>query len=65
VLEEQIKRTHVWAVLDTLKYLRRSGRMSLMLSTIGELIQIKPILKMYDGVTGVERIRTRRMHSPD
>jgi DegV family protein with EDD domain len=59
-LESQIKRTHVWAALDTLKYLRRSGRMNPMISTIGELIQIKPILKMYDGVSGVERVRTRK-----
>jgi DegV family protein with EDD domain len=59
-LENQIKRTHVWAVLDTLKYLRRSGRMNPVISTIGELIQIKPILKMYDGISGVERVRTRK-----
>jgi DegV family protein with EDD domain len=60
ILENQIKRTHVWAVLDTLKFLRRSGRMSPVISTIGELIQIKPILKMHDGVSGVERVRTRK-----
>jgi DegV family protein with EDD domain len=59
-LEDQIKRTHVWAVLDTLKFLRRSGRMNPAISTIGELIQIKPILKMYDGVSAVERVRTRK-----
>jgi DegV family protein with EDD domain len=59
-LEDQIKRTYVWAVLDTLKFLRRSGRMSPVVSTIGELIQIKPILKMHDGVSGVERVRTRK-----
>ena len=59
-LEDQIKRTHVWAALDTLKFLRRSGRMNPVISTIGELIQIKPILKMYDGVSGVERVRTRK-----
>jgi len=60
VLERQIKRTHVWAALDTLQYLRRSGRMNGVISTIGELLQIKPILKMYDGISGVERVRTRR-----
>jgi DegV family protein with EDD domain len=59
-LEDQSKRTHVWAVLDTLKFLRRSGRMNPVISTIGELIQIKPILKMYEGVSGVERVRTRK-----
>ncbi|MBN2258183.1 MAG: DegV family protein [Anaerolineaceae bacterium] len=59
-LESQIKRTHVWAALDTLTYLRRSGRMNPFLSTIGELIQIKPILKMNDGISGVERVRTHK-----
>jgi DegV family protein with EDD domain len=60
VLEEQIKRTYVAAGLDTLTYLRRSGRMNAAISTIGELMQIKPILKMYDGVSSVERVRTRQ-----
>jgi DegV family protein with EDD domain len=60
VLEDQIMRTHVAAALDTLHFLRRSGRMSGVISTTGELLQIKPILKMYDGVSGVERVRTRK-----
>lgn len=59
-LEDQVKRTHVWAVLDTLKFLRRSGRMNPLLSVIGELIHIKPILKMYNGISGVERVRTNK-----
>ncbi|MBN1537728.1 MAG: DegV family protein [Anaerolineales bacterium] len=58
-LEEQIKRTHVWAALDTLKYLHRSGRMNAFISVTGELLQIKPILKMYDGLPGAEKVRTR------
>lgn len=60
VLEDQIKRTHVWAALDTLEYLRRSGRMNGVVSKFGQLLQIKPILKMYDGVSGAERVRTRK-----
>lgn len=59
-LEKQGKRTHVSALLDTLLYLRRSGRMSHVMSTIGEILQIKPILKMYDGVSAAERVRTRK-----
>lgn len=59
-LEDQIKRTHVWAALNTLEYLRRSGRMNGVVSTFGELLQIKPILKMYDGVSGAEKVRTRK-----
>ena len=58
-LEEQIARTHVFAALDTLEFLRRSGRMNFALSMIGSLLRIKPILKMYDGNPTAERVRTR------
>lgn len=60
ILEDQIRRTHVWAALDTLQFLRRSGRMNSVISTVGEILQIKPILKMHAGVSGVERVRTHR-----
>lgn len=59
-LNEQILRTHVFAALDTLQFLRRSGRMNSVVSTIGELLQIKPFLKMYDGKASAERVRTRK-----
>ena len=59
-LEDQIKRTHVWALVDSLTYLRRSGRMNAVMSTIGELLQIKPILTMHDGVSKAEKVRTRK-----
>ncbi len=58
-LEDQIRRTHVFAALDTLEFLRRSGRMNLALSFIGTLLKIKPFLKMYAGEATAERIRTR------
>jgi DegV family protein with EDD domain len=60
ILQEQIKRTHVFAALDTLHFLSRSGRMNSVISSIGELLQVKPILKMYDGVSSAERVRTRK-----
>lgn len=59
-LNEQIKCTHVFAALDTLEFLRRSGRMNSVISTIGQLLQVKPILKMYDGKPSSERVRTRK-----
>ena len=58
-LNEQIQRTHVFAALDTLQFLRRSGRMNAIVSTIGEFLQVKPILKMFNGTTSAERVRTR------
>lgn len=60
VLEEQIKRTYVAAGLDTLKFLKRGGRMNSAVSTIGELLHIKPILKMHDGISQVEKVRTHK-----
>lgn len=59
-LNEQIKRTHVFAALDTLQFLRRSGRMNSVVSTFGEFFQIKPFLKMYNGNASAERVRTRK-----
>jgi DegV family protein with EDD domain len=44
MLNDQISRTHVFAALDTLEFLRRSGRMNSAISRLGELLQIKPLL---------------------
>jgi DegV family protein with EDD domain len=51
-------RTHVFAALDTLEYLRRSGRMNGTVAGLGNLLQIKPLLKMHDGKPTAERVRT-------
>jgi DegV family protein with EDD domain len=58
-LNAQIKRSHVFAALDTLEFLKRSGRMNQFVANVGALLQIKPILTMYDGDPGNERVRTR------
>ena len=58
-LEAQIARTHVFAALDTLEYVRRGGRMNGAITALGDLLQIKPILKMYQGDPTAERVRTR------
>lgn len=58
ILEEQISRTHVFAVLDTMEFLRRSGRVSGLVAGFGSLLQVKPLLKMYDGEPTSERVRT-------
>jgi DegV family protein with EDD domain len=59
-LERQRSRTHVFAALETLEFLRRSGRMSRIVATFGTLLQIKPLLHMYDGNPRAERVRTAR-----
>ncbi|HNZ13150.1 MAG TPA: DegV family protein, partial [Anaerolineaceae bacterium] len=56
-LNEQIKRTYVFAALDTLEFLRRSGRMNRFLANFGTLLQIKPILRMHDGKPETEKVR--------
>ncbi len=58
-LNDQIKRSHVFAALDTLEFLKRSGRMNGLIASFGTLLQLKPILTMYDGKPGAERVRTR------
>ncbi len=58
LLEDLIPRTHVFAVLDTMEYLRRSGRVNGLISGFGNLLQIKPLLKMNNGVASSERVRT-------
>jgi DegV family protein with EDD domain len=59
MVEKQITRTHVFAALDTLEFLQRSGRMNFAMAALGTLLQIKPFLKMYDGQPTAERVRTR------
>ena len=44
------------AALDTLEFLRRSGRVSWFRSGLGTLLKIKPILTMYDGETSLKRV---------
>lgn len=58
-LNEQIKRSHVFAALDTLEFLKRSGRMNGVVAGLGSFLQLKPILTMYDGKPGAERVRAR------
>ncbi len=41
-----------FAALETLKYVARSGRVSNLQAGIGDLLQVKPILELWDG--GVE-----------
>ena len=48
------------AALDTLEFLRRSGRVNALLARFGQLLSIKPIIDVGDGeVTMIDRVRTR------
>lgn len=54
-------RVHVVAMLDTLEYVRRSGRVSWARAALGNLLQIKPFVGLSDGeVLRLEQTRTRQ-----
>lgn len=55
---DKAKRTYTFAVLSTLEFLRRSGRLSGFMFGLGSLLMLKPILKMNNGKTDMERTRT-------
>jgi len=57
-IADKAKRTYTFAVLSTLEFLRRSGRLSNFMFGLGSLLILKPILKMNDGKTNMERTRT-------
>jgi DegV family protein with EDD domain len=57
---QRAARTHVFAALDTLEFLRRSGRMNLVGAGLGSLLHIKPLLKLHQGSVTSERVRTRK-----
>jgi DegV family protein with EDD domain len=50
-----------FAALETLKYVARSGRVSNLQAGIGELLQVKPLLELWDGNAAVcARVRGRK-----
>jgi DegV family protein with EDD domain len=59
-LEDMASRLFVTARLDTLEFLRRSGRMNGVVSGIGSLLSLKPLLKMSNGVSASEMVRTTK-----
>ncbi|MBI9048992.1 MAG: DegV family protein [Anaerolineaceae bacterium] len=59
MIQEKIKDVFLYAVLDTLEYLRRSGRISSLKSGLGYLLKIKPIIVVHQGEVLVEMVRTK------
>ncbi len=49
-LEEEKEKIHVVALLDTLEYLKRGGRISATVAFAGGLLSIKPVIAVKDGV---------------
>ncbi len=59
-LRSLMSRTYVFAALDTLEYLRRSGRMHISVARFGELLRLKPLVFMNGGKPEAHRVRTRQ-----
>lgn len=59
-LENLMGRAYVFASLQTLEYLRRSGRMNSALAIFGGLLQLKPLLHMHRGNAVAHRTRTQK-----
>src|SRR5215469_9743302 len=58
--ESLIARVRLVAVLDTLEYLKRGGRIGSAQATLGTLLNVKPLLEVRDSqVVPLERVRTR------
>lgn len=57
---ELIPRFRLFIAMDTLEYLRRGGRVGLAQALAAQLLSIKPIIQLLDGVfSPVDRVRTR------
>jgi DegV family protein with EDD domain len=61
LIENMKPRVRVYAALDTLEYLRRSGRVSWTRAKAAQILHIKPIVAVTpDGIADAGRVRTRR-----
>ncbi len=59
-IHEMIPRTRFFGVLDTLEYLHKGGRIGKATNFLGSMLNVKPILSVYEGVVQpVERLRGR------
>jgi DegV family protein with EDD domain len=57
---DRLARSHILAVLDTLEYVKRGGRIGGARALLGNMLSVKPIVGLKDGeVVPVEQPRTR------
>ncbi len=60
-VESAHKRMNVFAALDTMEYLRRSGRVPAAVAMLGGLLNIKPVIELTEGeVKAVSAVRTTK-----
>jgi DegV family protein with EDD domain len=58
LLEDMVPRIHSYAALDTVEFLRRSGRLTAIQYGLSTILGIKPLIMMHNGELGSERVRT-------
>jgi DegV family protein with EDD domain len=58
LLEDMVPRIHAYAALDTVEFLRRSGRLTAIQYGLSTILGIKPLIMMHNGRLGSERVRT-------
>ena len=60
-IESTRKRLHVYAALDTMENLRRSGRVPAAVAMLGSLLNIKPLIELTNGeVKAIGAVRTTK-----
>ncbi|MCL4531173.1 MAG: DegV family protein [Chloroflexi bacterium] len=60
-IESTRSRLHVFAALDTIEYVRRSGRIPGTIALLGSLLSIKPVIELTDGqVKAISAVRTTK-----
>ena len=57
-LEDMAPRIHSYAALDTVDFLRRSGRLTAIQYGLSTILSIKPLIMMHNGELSSERVRT-------
>ncbi len=61
VVQDAMPRTHLIAMLDTLEYARRGGRLGKASALLGTLLNVKPLLSVVRGeVVPVENVRSQQ-----
>jgi DegV family protein with EDD domain len=59
-IEADVDNVRLWAVLDTLEYLRRGGRIGRAGAFLGTLLNVKPMIQIRGEVLPSERVRTHK-----
>ena len=59
-IESMVPNIRLWAVLDTLKYLERGGRIGRTRAFLGTLLNVKPMIQIKEEVLPAEQVRTHK-----